>query len=88
MGEMVGHHSFRINKSVWTTDPLTKAGDTVVLINYGNGLVIEKEKIESITDSIFSLIKKELPKEFQCSLVIDSIIKELEQKLDTKQLNL
>lgn len=58
------------------------------IINYGNGLLIEKEKIESITDSIFSLIKKELPEEFQCSLVIDSIIKELENKLDTKQLNL
>lgn len=60
----------------------------MVLINYGNGLVIEKEKIESITDSICSLIKKELPEEFQCSLVIDSIIEELKEKLNTKQLNL
>lgn len=58
------------------------------IINYGNGLVIKKEKIDSITDSIFSLIKKELPKEFQCSLVIDSIIEELKEKLNTKQLNL
>lgn len=58
------------------------------IINYGNGLLIEKEKIESITDSIFSLIKKELPEEFQCSLVIDSIIEELKEKLNTKQLNL
>lgn len=67
---------------------ITLFADTVEIFNYGNGLVIKKEKIDSITDSIFSLIKKELPEEFQCSSVIKSILKETENKLDSIKLKL
>lgn len=57
-------------------------------INYGDGVVISKGKINQISEKIVELIKTELPEEAQCITVLDSVLSEVKSNLHRKRLQL
>lgn len=57
-------------------------------INYGDGVVISKGKINQISEKIVELIKTEIPEEAQCITVLDSILSEVKSNLHRKRLQL
>ena len=57
-------------------------------INYGDGVVISKGKINQISEKILELIKTELQEEAQCITVLDSVLSEVKSNLHRKRLQL
>lgn len=55
---------------------------------YGNGIVVQKDTIDKITNNFIQNIKNELPKEAQNITVIDSILSTIQHNIHLKTLKL
>lgn len=58
------------------------------VVNYGNNIFLEEERKRDISKKVIFTIKKELPEEALCMSVIDDILSETKEMIETLQIKL
>ena len=58
------------------------------MLDYGDGIIVPKERISNIADAIIGAIKTELPEEAQCPCVIEAVLSDVRDVIMHKRLHL
>ena len=55
---------------------------------YGNGVLLSEDKVSEISGKVVNVLKTELPREAQCTEVIESILTDVKNSIHKKKLEL
>lgn len=58
------------------------------LFDYGDGIIVPKERISNIADAIIGAIKTELPEEAQSPYVVEAVLSDVKDVIMHKRLHL
>lgn len=58
------------------------------MIDYGDGVIVPKDRISNIADAIIGAMKTELPEEAQCPCVVEAVLSDIKDVIRHKRLHL
>lgn len=58
------------------------------MIDYGDGVIVPKDRISNIADAIIGAMKTELPEEAQCPCVVEAVLSDVKDVIRHKRLHL
>lgn len=58
------------------------------MIDYGDGVIVPKERISNIADAVIEAIKTELPEEAQSPCVVEAVLSDVKDVIMHKRLHL
>lgn len=58
------------------------------MIDFGDGVIVPKDRISNIADAIIGAMKTELPEEAQCPCVVEAVLSDVKDVIRHKRLHL